>query len=78
MRVSRRSQVEVDGSLSRLHFEYEIDEQGTTRRVNEVHELGLFTTEELMQAFRDAGLEVEHDAEGLTGRGLFIARSTQN
>jgi SAM-dependent methyltransferase len=37
-------------------------------------ELELFTTDEQLQAFERAGLEVEHDAEGLIGRGLFIGR----
>lgn len=77
VRVSRTARVEVEGSLSRLLFDYEIDENGVTRRVSEVHELGLFTTEEVMTTFRDAGLDVQHDPEGLTGRGLFIARSVQ-
>ena len=75
VRVSRHSRAEVDGALSRLHFEYDIDDHGTMKRVNEIHELGIFTTEEMMQAFHAAGLDVEHDPEGLTGRGLFIARS---
>ena len=35
---------------------------------SEVHHLGLFTTLELMQAFRDAGLEADHDPKGLTDR----------
>lgn len=77
VKVSRHSRTEIDGTLSRLLFEYEIDDHGVVRRVSEVHELGLFTTEEMMRACRDAGLEVQHDPEGLTGRGLFIARSTQ-
>jgi SAM-dependent methyltransferase len=74
IRVSRHSRTEIDGALSRLLFEYEIDHHGVVRRVSEVHELGLFTTEEMMQAFGEAGLDVDHDPEGLTGRGLFIAR----
>jgi SAM-dependent methyltransferase len=76
VKVSRHSRVEIDGTLSRLLFEYEIDDHGDVRRVSEVHELGLFTTEEMIEAFRNARLDVEHDPEGLTGRGLFIARST--
>ena len=72
--VSRHSRTEIDGMLSRLLFEYEIDDHGVIRRVSEVHELGLFTTEEMLQAFGAAGLHVDHDPEGLTGRGLFIAR----
>jgi len=77
VKVSRHSRTEIDGTLSRLLFEYEIDDHGEVRRVSEVHELGLFTTEEMMQAFAAAGLHADHDPEGLTGRGLFIARRTQ-
>jgi SAM-dependent methyltransferase len=76
VKVSRHSRAEIDGTLSRLLFEYEIDDHREIRRMSEVHELGLFTTEEMMQAFREAGLDVRHDPEGLTGRGLFIARSS--
>ena len=77
VKVSRHSRTEIDGTLSRLLFEYEIDDHGVVRRVSEVHELGLFTTEEMMRASGAAGLHVDHDPEGLTGRGLFIARRTQ-
>jgi SAM-dependent methyltransferase len=73
VKVSRHSRTEIDGTLSRLLFEYEIDDQGVARRVSEVHELGLFTTEEMMRAFGAAGLHVDYEPQGLTGRGLFIA-----
>jgi SAM-dependent methyltransferase len=77
VKVSRHSRTEIDGTLSRLLFTYEIDDHGVARRVSEVHELGLFTTEEMMRAFDAAGLHVDHDPEGLTGRGLFIATCPQ-
>jgi SAM-dependent methyltransferase len=77
VRVSRHSRVEIEGTLSRLLFDYEIEGRGEVRRISEVHELALFTTEEMMQAFRDARLAVQHDPEGLTGRGLFIATSAR-
>ena len=41
----------------------------------EVHELGLFTTAELLQTFRDAGLDADYDPKGLTDRGLYIAKA---
>jgi len=74
VRVDRTARNEVDGRLSRLHFDYEITDDSGTRHLSEVHELGLFTTEEMLDAFRRADLAVEYDPEGLTGRGLFIAR----
>lgn len=74
IRVTRASRVEVEGRLSRLFFDYEIAEADETRHTSEVHELGLFTSDELLEAFRRAGLKADYDAEGLTGRGLFIAR----
>jgi len=74
IRVSRHARLEVDGRVSRIFFDYEIDERGEKRRVSEVHELGLHTTEELMGAFRNAGLDADYDAKGLTNRGLFVAR----
>lgn len=73
VRISRTSRVEVDGRLSRLHFDYEIADAGATRVVKEIHELGLFTTDEMLDAFRAAGLQAKYDPTGLD-RGLFIAR----
>ena len=71
--VTRVSRVEIDGRLSRLHFDYEITDAAGTRRVSEVHELGLFTRAELMEAFRNAGLDADYDPKGLTDRGLYVA-----
>ena len=74
VRVTRVSRVEVAGSLCRLYFDYEITDATSTRRASEIHELGLFTPAEMLDAFNDAGLEAEHDPLGLTDRGLFVAR----
>lgn len=74
VRVTRTSGVEVDGRASRLVFDYEISDGHGTRQAREVHELGLFTTPEMLQAFADAGLQADFDPEGLTNRGLYVAR----
>lgn len=74
VRVARASRIEVEGRLSRLLFDYEITDDTGTRYAREVHELGLFTTAEWMQTFRDAGLDADHDPKGLCDRGLFVAR----
>ena len=41
--------------MSRLLIEYEITDATGTRRASEVHELGLFTTAEMLQTFQEAG-----------------------
>jgi SAM-dependent methyltransferase len=74
VRVSRVSRIEIEGRVSRLRFEYEVADKTGTRRASEVHELGLFTTAELMQTFQDAGLDAEFDPKGLTDRGMYLAR----
>jgi len=74
VRVSRVSRIEIEGRLSRLHFEYEITDATGTRRSSEVHELGLFTTAELLRTFQRVGLQADHHPKGLTDRGLYVAR----
>ena len=74
VRVERRARTEIVGRLSRLHFDYDITRDGQTRHASEIHELGLFTPEEMHGAFEANGLVVEHDPKGLTGRGLYVAR----
>jgi SAM-dependent methyltransferase len=73
--VERVSRCEIDGRISRLRFEYRIHTAEGIRHATEVHELGLFTTEEMAAALEAAGLRADFDTVGLTGRGLWVARS---
>lgn len=75
-RVERVNRNEVDGRISWLHFDYRIEmPDGTARTATEVHELGLFTVDEMRDAFTAAELNPTHDTQGLTGRGLWTART---
>jgi ubiquinone/menaquinone biosynthesis C-methylase UbiE len=56
----------------RLVLEYMIGDSSGISHVTETHEMGWFTNEEYIAAFKKAGLEVEYIEEGLTGRGIFI------
>lgn len=73
--VCRMTHTEVEGRMSRLRFEYLIGRPTGIEHASEVHELGLFTTDELLGCFRAAGLRAERDPIGPSGRGLFTARA---
>ena len=74
VRVVRDQTTEIIDRISRLRFEYTIETEGQTRHASEVHDLGLFTVTELLDTFSAVGLDARHDARGLTGRGLFVAK----
>jgi len=69
-------------AMSILSMHYAVAADGEITTADEHHELGLFTKDEYLQAFTDAGLEATWDPQGLTGRGLLLgvhaeAASTQ-
>ena len=72
-RVERISRNEIDGRISRLHFDYRIESSAGIRHATEVHELGLFTADEMRTTFEEAGLRAEFDPIGPSGRGLWVA-----
>jgi hypothetical protein len=74
MRVERTSHLTIDGRLSKLVFNYRIEDATGVRVFQELHELGLFTPPEMLASFEAAGLAVTYDPAGLTDRGLYIAR----
>lgn len=75
VKVVRMAVTEVEGRMSFTRFEYLIGSNGSITRESETHELGLFTVDEMTECFRRAHLAVEHDAKGLSGRGLYIGRA---
>lgn len=75
LKVARLSHSEVEGRISTLDFHYLIATAEGIEHRRETHRLGLFTRGEMIGCFERAGFDgVEYDANGLIGRGMYIAR----
>jgi SAM-dependent methyltransferase len=61
-----------EGSVSTLDRHYLVARPAGVEYFTEQHRLGLFRHEEYVAAFREASVDVTHDAEGLLGRGLYV------
>jgi len=70
--IARMNVAEHGDGTSVIVFHYLVGTIEGIERFEERHELGLFTHEQYLAAFRKAGLAVEHDEEGLMGRGLYL------
>ena len=77
LKIARVNTSYVDGRLSYFDLHHLIGTPEGTEHIVERHELGLFERAEVLAAFEAAGLAVTYDAEGLTGRGLYIGVASQ-
>jgi SAM-dependent methyltransferase len=73
LKIARMNAARRDGNVSVVDFHYLVATPAGVEHFTELHELGLFTVEQHLAAFRAAGLEAEHDPEGPMGRGLYVA-----
>lgn len=74
LKVVRMNRADRDGDVSVIDFHYLVGTPDKVEHFTEHHELGLFTDAQYRDAFAAAGLTVEHDADGLMGRGLYLGR----
>ena len=71
-RMNRSSSI---GKLSRIKFHFLVGKKNEElRHFEELHELGLFTVEEMKEAFATANFQVEFDSESTMGRGLYYGK----
>ncbi len=75
LKIARVTLTGRRGDTSLLDFRYLVATPDGIEAYGEQMELALFTAAEMCGSFEGAGLDVEHDADGLTGRGLYIGRS---
>jgi len=72
LKISRMNVTAIEGNVAVLSFHYLVGKDGAITHFTEQHRLAMFTDEEYLVAFREAGLDVIHDPQGVNGRGLFI------
>jgi SAM-dependent methyltransferase len=63
-----------NGKLSAIDFHYLIGDSSGITHLEEHHELALYTIEEMHGFFEEAGLCAVYEPEGITGRGLYLAK----
>jgi dTDP-3-amino-3,6-dideoxy-alpha-D-glucopyranose N,N-dimethyltransferase len=73
--VARASRSWREGDVSIMEMQYAVAQPETSHSFTEVHRMGLFTVDQQLEVYRAAGLSVEHESPGITGRGLFVAQS---
>ena len=73
LKIARINVSEREGDLAVMDMHHLVGRPGRVEHFVEHMELYLFTDEQYREAFRAAGLDVEHDPEGLIGRGLYVA-----
>ena len=74
LKIARMSTSKTNGSLSVMEMHYLVSTPQSTRHLVELHEMGLFTQQEMINAFLAAGLDTQYHPEGLTRRGLYLGR----
>jgi len=75
--VCRMSRTLIEGTISRLEFEYLIGRPAAIERRRETHSLALFTQSQMETAFSEAGLSVTRKPAALRTRGLYVAQTEQ-
>ncbi|NLE76305.1 MAG: class I SAM-dependent methyltransferase [Chloroflexi bacterium] len=74
LKIARINLSEQRGRLSVFVLHHLVGTPQGVEQFAERHEMGLFTHPEYQEAFKEACLTVEHDAQGLTGRGLYMGQ----
>lgn len=72
LKIARLNVSPAVSEVLTLRFHYLVGTPQGVEEFAEDHVVGMFTHEQYVAAMDGAGLEVEHDPEGLMGRGLYI------
>jgi SAM-dependent methyltransferase len=74
LKIARIGRSWTEGPVSVMEMHHMVGTPEQVDTFTETHRMGLYTDGEYRAAFEGAGLSVEHDAEGLMGRGLYVGQ----
>lgn len=74
LKVARMYVTRAEQSLATYDIHYLVADREGVRSFSEQQQLGLFTHEQQVGALDSAGLDVDFDARGLFGYGLYVGR----
>ncbi len=77
LKIARITTTSREGTLSIIDLHYLVGTSDGVAHFTERHEVGLFTHDEYLDAFRAAGLTVDFDPDGFMGRGLYLGRANR-
>jgi SAM-dependent methyltransferase len=75
LKIVRMNTTERKGRIASFEMHYLVGKPEGVFHSKELHQTRLSTVQEMTNAFREAGLDVEYDKRGPTGRGLYIAKA---
>jgi SAM-dependent methyltransferase len=74
LKIARVNHPPSRGAKNEIEFHYLVGTADGIDHFTETHRLGSFSDADYRDAFEQAGLCVEYDPEGLSGRGLYVGR----
>jgi len=74
LKIARMTISGREGRLAIIDFTYLVGTTAGVEQFSERHEMALFSDNEYRDAFTAAELAVEHDEDGLIGRGLYLGQ----
>src|SRR5207249_12252833 len=72
LKLTRMSRAEVRDGRALFEFHYLVGQPERIEHIVEPHEVSLFRDEDYLEAFGLVGMDLDHDPEGLMGRGLYL------
>jgi SAM-dependent methyltransferase len=72
LKVARINTNMTRGTTSIIEFHYLVGTPQGVEHFTELHELGLYSHEDYLAAFRASGVETRYEKDGLIGRGVYI------